>query len=251
MSLCKMKQKEEQPIIQKDGGIEKTMKKLLFLILAIVIASTMVVMSCGEKETTTAAPTSAAPTSAAPTSAAPTSAAPTSAAPTKTSAAPTTTAAPAQPQPVTGGKLRIIYATAPKVLGGSIEQGPWDLFPLLVGAEKVMEYNDKQILAPWLAESVTIDDKAKTITIKLHPNIICHDGSVFDAAAMAWNYTNQVERKRMGYLDQWVSIDVKDATTAVINYKGDYNNQLVTGWIWSPPMYSKSAGSRCLRTISS
>ena len=70
---------------------------------------------------------------------------------------------------VYGGTLRIIYASAPRVLGGSVEQGPFDLYVLLAGVEKIMEYNDKQVLAPWLAESAVNDDKTQTITIKLRP----------------------------------------------------------------------------------
>jgi peptide/nickel transport system substrate-binding protein len=165
--------------------------------------------------------------------------------PTPTATTPTTPTKPATPTPtagpVTGGTLRIIYNAGPAVLGGSVEQGPFDLFVLLGGVEKIMEYNEKQVLAPWLAESVVQDDTAKTITIKLHPGIKCHDGSDFDAAAVVWNYQNQVAVKRIGYIDQFVSIEAIDKVTAVIHYTGGYNNQLIAAWIWSPPMWSKGA----------
>ncbi len=210
-----------------------SMKKLVFLFLAIVIIGTMIFAGCGGGTTTT--PATVKPTTSAP------AATTTSIKPTTSAPAATTTAGPAY-----GGTLRIIYNAAPAVLGGSVEQGPFDLFVLLGGVEKLMDYNDKQELAPWLAESVDQDDNAKTITIKLHPGIKCHDGSDFDAEAVVWNYKNQVERKRIGYLDQWVDIEAVDKTTAVIHYTGAYNNQLISAWIWSPPMYSKGAWDKAV-----
>lgn len=205
------------------------MKKIVFLVLAIVIIGSMIFTGCGGGTTTTPAPTTTKPATSVPATTTPP----------KTTVPVTTTPAPGGP--VYGGTLRIIYNAAPAVLGGSVEQGPFDLFVLLGGVEKLMDYNDKQELAPWLAESVVQNDTAKTITIKLHPGIKCHDGSDFDADAVIWNYNNQIAFKRIGYIDQWVSITAVDKVTAVIQYKGDFNNQLIPAWIWSPPMYSKGA----------
>jgi peptide/nickel transport system substrate-binding protein len=213
-----------------DGGIKTQMKKLVYLLLAVLMIASVVLAGCGGGTTTTPVTTTKPPATSGP---APTTAVKTT--------APATTAG-----PVSGGTLRIIYNAAPAVLGGSVEQGPFDLFVLLAGVEKLMDYNDNQELAPWLAESVVQDDNAKTITIKLHPGTKCHDGSDFDAEAVVWNYTNQVERHRIGYLDQWVSIEAVNKTTAVIHYTGAYNNQLIAAWIWSPPMYSKGAWDKAV-----
>ena len=68
-----------------------------------------------------------------------------------------------------------------------------------------------------------------------------HDGSDCDADAVAWNYEHQVANKRIGYLDQWDRLEVIDKYNFVIYYTGDYNNQLLNAWLWSPPMYSKEA----------
>jgi len=122
-----------------------------------------------------------------------------------------------------------------------VEQGPFDLYVLLAGVEKIMEFNEKQVIAPWLAESIKNDEKAQTITIKLRPGIKCHDGSDFDAEAVVWNFNNQVGFKRIGYISQFVSIEAVDKVTAVIHYTGGYNNQLENAWLWSPPMWSKGA----------
>ena len=143
--------------------------------------------------------------------------------------------------PQYGGTLKIIYNAGPRVLGYSLEQGPGDLFVLLGAVEKVVEFNDKQELVPWLAERVDVDENAKTITIRMHKGIKFHDGSDCDAAAIAWNYEQQVANKRIGYLDQWGGMTIVDKLTLQIRYKGGYNNQLIMGWLWSPPIYSKEA----------
>jgi peptide/nickel transport system substrate-binding protein len=143
--------------------------------------------------------------------------------------------------PVYGGNLKIISAAGPNVLGGSLEQGPFDLFVLLSGVEKLVEYNENQELVPWLAESVDIDEAASTITIGLREGARWHDGSDIDAESIAWNYNFQVENKRIGYLQQFESVEVIDKYTLVIHYTGGYNNQLIMGWLWSPPMWSKAA----------
>ena len=137
--------------------------------------------------------------------------------------------------------MRIVTSAGPRILGGSVEQGPMDLYVLLGGVEKIVEYNEKQELVPWLAESVNVDEKAQTITLKIRKGIKCHDGSDFDADTVVWNYQTQVANKRIGYIDQFVSIEAVDKLTAVIHYTGGYNNQLIMGWFWSPPMWSKAA----------
>ncbi len=147
-----------------------------------------------------------------------------------------------EPEPTsTGGDLRIIVASSPNVLGGSLEQGPFDLFVLLGGVEKLAEYNENQELVPWLAKSVDIDEKAETITIELRKGAKWHDGSDIDAESIAWNYNFQVANERIGYLYQFESVEVIDKYTLVIHYTGGYNNQLIMGWLWSPPMWSKAA----------
>ncbi len=147
----------------------------------------------------------------------------------------------AQQKPLYGGTLRMITNAGPRVLGYSLEQGPGDLFVLLGAVEKVVEFNDKQELVPWLAESVDLDEGNKTITITMRKGIKFHDGSDCDADAIAWNYEQQVANKRIGYLDQWKSLEVIDKYTLRIHYTGGYNNQLVMGWLWSPPVFSKEA----------
>ena len=196
------------------------MKKLIFLILTVAVISTLIFAGCGEKTTT---PTTTATKTVPPTTTA------------------TKTVAPTTSGPVYGGTARVINASGVNVMGYSLEQSPWDLFVLLCAVEKLLEYNNKQELVPNLAESYKVDDTAKTISVTMRNGIKFHDGSICDADAIAWNFEQQVANKRIGYLDQWDRLEVTGTNTFVIHYKGAYNNQLVNGWLWSPPIFSKMA----------
>ena len=196
------------------------MKKILFVLFTVTILAALIFSSCG-KATPTPTPTPTAPT-------------PT---PTKTAG------------PVTGGTARVINASGVNVMGYSLEQSPWDLFVLLCAVEKLVEFNDKQEMAPQLAESYKVDDAAKTITVTMRKNVKFHDGSDCDADAIAWNFEQQLANKRIGYIDQWGGLAVKDKYTFVITYTGSYNNQLVTAWLWSPPIFSKVAFTTAGGTI--
>ena len=199
------------------------MKRLFFLPLILVMIVALIFGSCAEPEEPTPEPTMPPTEEPGP-------------APT-----PTEEPEPTPGGPIYGGNLRIITSAGPRILGYSVEQGPMDLFVLLGCAEKVVEYNDKQELVPHLAESVDIDETAQTITVTLRKGVKFHDGSECNADSIAWNYGYQVENKRIGYLDALDRIEVTGSHTLVFHYKGGYNNQLIMGWLWSPPMYSKEA----------
>jgi glutathione transport system substrate-binding protein len=200
------------------------MKRFLFAFLVGVIAIGMILGGCSS-QTATSPATSPSTTT------------------TVSTTPPGTTSPTSKPStsPVYGGTARVINGAGPKIMGYSLEQGPGDLFVLLCAVEKLLEYNEKQELVPMMAESYKVDDAAKTITVTMRKNARFHDGSDADADAIAWNYSQQVANKRIGYLDQWDKLDVIDKYTFVIHYKGGYNNQLINGWLWSPPMFSKAA----------
>jgi peptide/nickel transport system substrate-binding protein len=207
--------------LQKEKII--AMKKVLVILLVACIIITVIIGSCGEPEETTTSPATTSPTTTAATS------------------SPATTTTPPTTGPVYGGTVRVINASGVNVMGYSLEQSPWDLFVLLCGVEKLIEYDENQVLVPHLAESFSFDESAQTINIKMREGIRFHDGSDCDAESIAWNYEQQVMNKRIGYLDQWDYLEIIDKYNFVIHYKGDYNNQLKVAWLWSPPMYSKAA----------
>jgi peptide/nickel transport system substrate-binding protein len=190
------------------------MKRQLWVFLGILVVLVIVFSGCGSK---TASTTSA------------------------SGPAVSTTASNPAVAAQSGGTVRVINAQGPAILGYSLEQGPGDLYVLLCAVEKLLEYNNKQELVPNLAESFNVDVNAKTISVKMRQGIRFHDGSDCDANAVAWNFEQQVTNKRIGYLDQWDRLEVIDKLNFVIHYQGSYNNQLINGWLWSPPIYSKEA----------
>jgi ABC-type transport system substrate-binding protein len=206
-------------ILQKEGkGI---LKKILTFVLVTCLVTILVLSGCGEEETTTTTTSSTTSTA--------------------TSSTSSPTSSPTTSGPVYGGTVRVINASGVNVMGYSLEQSPFDLFVLLCGVEKLVEYDENQELVPHLAESYTFDESAKTISIKMREGIRFHDGSDCDAESIAWNYEQQVMNQRIGYLNQWDSLEVIDKYNFVIHYTGDYNNQLAVAWLWSPPMYSMQA----------
>jgi hypothetical protein len=104
------------------GGNNK-MKKLLLFILSIMVIGTLVFVGCAEPEEPAQPTPEPTPEPAAPT--------------------PEPTPEPAAPGPVSGGTVRVINANGVNVMGYSLEQTPWDLFVLLCGVEKLMEYDEK------------------------------------------------------------------------------------------------------------
>ena len=212
------------------------MKKILSILLTALIAGALILSGCAEPEEATPTPPEVTPPEATPPEATPPEATPPEPTP-----MPTPEPTPAPSGPVSGGTARVINASGVNVMGYSLEQSPWDLFVLLCAVEKLLEYDENQELAPHLAESYSFDDAAKTISVKMREGVRFHDGSDCDAEAIAWNFAQQVMNMRMGYIDQWGSLEVIDKYNFVIHYTGDYNNQLAVAWLWSPPIFSMEA----------
>jgi len=138
-----------------------------------------------------------------------------------------------------GGTLVQIFPNGPKSLSYYPEMGPGDSIAALPAAEKLMEYNQKKQLVPFLAESVEIGQDGKSIIFKLRKGIKFHDGSDFNAEAAAWNYQLAKDTHRLQYDNKLVSIEVVDPYTMKLNLT-DYNNQLIHSFGWVP-IFSKAA----------
>jgi peptide/nickel transport system substrate-binding protein len=143
------------------------------------------------------------------------------------------------PTPVYGGVLREVASIAPRVLGYFPEFGPDDQRAILPAVEKLMEYDQSQQLAPFLAESVTVAPDEKSITFKLRKGIKFHDGSDFNADAVAWNYQLAKDTKSIQYNSKIVRIEVVDNYTVRLHIS-QYNNQLLYSYGWFP-ILSKQA----------
>ena len=61
--------------------------------------------------------------------------------------------------------------------------------------ETLLNEDEKGQVVPGLASSYTASPDNKTFTFTIRPNIKCHDGSTFDAAAAKWNIDRIIDPK--------------------------------------------------------
>jgi peptide/nickel transport system substrate-binding protein len=142
--------------------------------------------------------------------------------------------------PQKGGVLRIVTSTGPKVLGWYPEMGPGDASAVYPAIERVMDMSANREMEPFLAESVKVDQKNLTMTIKLRKGIKFHDGSDMNAEAVAWNYKTILDpTRKVKFSDKIKSIETPDSHTVVLHLT-EYNNLMLSifGWI---PVFSKAA----------
>ena len=185
----------------------------------------MLMVGCGEDETTT---TAGPATTAGPT---------TTAGPGTTAAPETTTTAPGGP--VSGGTLRLIHNATPQVVGYWPTMGPVDEGGIFPGVERIMKFAPGRKLVPDLAVSVDEDPDALTITVKLHEGVMFHDGTELTAEVAKWNYDLAAPTGKLQFADAIKEFEIVDKYTYVIhlNY---WHNQLLQslGWV---PMFSQEA----------
>jgi peptide/nickel transport system substrate-binding protein len=172
---------------------DTAMKKLYFIIISVIILSSLILGGCGETSSTT--PASTVPTTAKP---APTSSAP--AASTTLTTVPSPTAPPPAPAGTQryGGTLVIVCDESIDALGYPAEASP-KAFLYYKNALPVMETlvnaDNMENITPGLAKSWDISPDGKTITLHLQENVKFHDGTDFNAEAVkynlqAWDLTN-------------------------------------------------------------
>jgi len=213
----------------------KTMRKLLFSTLVIILIGGLILSGCAGPEpspTPTPAP-SPAPSPAPAPAPAP---APEQPAPKPAEPAPSE---PAPGGPVYGGILRQIDDSGPQVLSYLPEMGPFDEGDMLPTTEKLLEYDDNHRLVPFLAESYEVDTENLIATFKLRKGIRFHDGSDFNAEAAAWNLQLYKDAHRMLFSDKVTEIEIVDDYTVAVHLT-DYNNMFdfAIGWL---PLFSKEA----------
>ncbi len=188
----------------------------------------MLMVGCGEEETTTtAAPTE---TTAAPTE--------TTAAPTETTAAPTETTA-AAGEPVMGGIMQVVHNSPPQVMGMWAKTGPVDEAAQFPGVERIMKFAPGRKLVPDLAESVVEDPDGLTITVKLHEGVMFTDGTELTASVAKWNYDQGAASGKLQFADAITEFEIVDDYNYVLHLSSWHNQMLQSlGWV---PMYSQAA----------
>ncbi len=222
------------------------MNKLCFLVLAIILVSTLVLFGCGEKTTAPAPATTTAPKPTA-TAPAPTTGAP-APKPTATAPAPATTAAGARP--VQGSIIRIMNQ-GPTVLGYPPEFGPNEMYAAVYTLDYLYYQNTATgLFEADIAEKWDIDQKASTIIFKIRKGIKFHDGTPCDAEAAKWNYQLNKDAKKL-YFTYIETMDVLDPYTLRLNMNSlditTLTNLSVN--IISPTAYKNSSTTEDARKI--
>jgi ABC-type transport system substrate-binding protein len=216
-------------------------KKLLILFLTVMVIGSILLLGCGEKETTT---TTAAPT-AKPTSTAPAS--PTATMSSTATPAPTATqTTPVAGAPKRGGTLRVIWQTGISNLSWVPKQSMTDETMAKAFAETLVYYSHTGDFLPELAKSWDIDNTNKTLTFHLQQGVRFHDGTPFNAEAVRWNVQNLIDSKRLSNSQYVDSIEVVDEYTFRYNLNAvftpsimlhSYGYNLLT--MFSPTAYEK------------
>lgn len=101
---------------------------------------------------------------------------------------------------------------------------------------------------PWLAEEFITDADALTFTIKLRDGVKFHDGSVCDAAAVAWNIEMYIANGKASEIGSPKEVRVIDDKTVEIQYENWANNwENVIGdiYICSKEAYDKNGEEWC------
>src|SRR3989304_5972805 len=157
------------------------MKKILFIVLSVIMLSSVLLISCGEpaaSPTTTTPPTTKPPTTAPPTTAPPTTAPPTTAPPTTTTGGLGDLAKPAGG--IAGGRLQQALGSAVLNLSDITQgAGPVDAFYAFPVVEPLLRLDGNQNFQPWLAERFEIAADFSFFTLYLRHGGKFPDGPGF------------------------------------------------------------------------
>jgi peptide/nickel transport system substrate-binding protein len=191
------------------------MKKSVSLVIGCLLLMVLVLSGCGTAATTTAAPTTTGTvvtTTAPAISNGPKTTPPANTAPPVTTAPATTTSAQKR-----GGILSIQMAAGPNIFGiptslGLDSQSVNCAMPVI---QSLISYDDAAVAHGVLAESWNIDVAARTITFTIRKGVSFSDGTVCDAAAVAWNLDQFIQTKSAA-ADAWLSVAVLDPYTVML-----------------------------------
>jgi peptide/nickel transport system substrate-binding protein len=224
------------------------MKRTVYSLVMFTLLLSLIVTACGSPATTqtTAPPSSTAPL---PTSITATSTTTTNSGNTTTTAAPTsTTPKPTQPASTAssknGGNLIVTTGTLPDgIFGYPVDIVNGASFRVSSHVlEGLIEMNWDGVVTPLLAESWDIPTDKSSITFHLKKGVKFIDGTDFNAAAVKWNFDNEIAAKK---ITTWKSVDVVDDYTVRVNFT-QYQNIILqqfcdsTGWIYSPTAFQKN-----------
>ena len=151
---------------------------------------------------------------------------------------------------VRGGTLKVIWPYFVKNLGYPPEMAPSDTIMTLPLVERLVDWDEKGNLIPWLARSWEGDPVAKTVTYHLRKGVKFHDGTPFNAEAARWNLQFQKDAGRLTDGELVKSIEVVDEYTVRITCT-EYTSQSILDYGWanfySPTAFQKNGGKEWAR----
>jgi len=158
--------------------------------------------------------------------------------------------APPPANAVRGGTLRMVMPYFVKNLGYPPEMAPSDSILTLPVVERLVDWDEKGNLIPWLARSWEGDPVKKTVIYHLRKGVRFHDGTPFNAESARWNLQFQKDMGRLTDGEYVKSIEVVDEYTVKITCT-DYTSQLILnyGWgsVYSPTAFQKNGGKEWAR----
>jgi len=165
------------------------MKKLVFILLAVVLVATIAFTGCnGDKETTTAPPSSTSP------------------------------AATSEGSSKYGGVLKIITGGGVTNLGYPAESVTGgDLLNAAPCVETLVRVDSAGNPIPWLATGWELSYDTKSMTMTLQQGVTFHDGTPFNAEAVKYNLDMYVQGP-LSDIDNVSSVEVVDEYTIKINF---------------------------------
>ena len=192
------------------------MRKVLFILVALVSLISIMLSACGETTPTTSVPVTATTAPAATTSKAP-------AATTTAPAAATTTKA-LDPAKYGGVYKQALQVGPARPFGYLAEGAPDSSTAARPAVETLVSLDKAGKLRPILAVSWDIAPDGKAMILGLRKGVKFHDGSDWNAEVAKWNMDLAIAAKKT---TDWTSIDVVDPYTIRINIPS-YKNTLLT-----------------------
>ena len=100
----------------------------------------------------------------------------------------------AQTGPVRGGRIIASMDLQPRSLDPIMGDAPTsDRYPLIQMYQSLVRFDAKGMLVPWLAASWEYADDNAALLFRLRPGVKFHDGTDFDAEAVAYNIRRTID----------------------------------------------------------
>ena len=127
-------------------------------------------------------------------------------------------------KPIRGGRIVASMDLQPRSLDPIMGDAPTsDRYVLIQMFQSLVRFDDKGKLVPWLAESWAYADDDSALLFRLRPGIRFHDGTPFDAEAVAFNVRRTIDpatnAPRSPDLSDVAAVEVIDPLTVKVRLK--------------------------------